>query len=266
MKKLLKIILIVFVVQGLGMVLFFSVLLGYSSYIKSQGINKSEIEILEDVENITQTVIFRRYGGGYSKLIFKANYKNKEQLFYSGGLDDKEIWEYARIIDVDASGIFLTNKKIKDDVYIEKYQEGNVDENLVCFSKNGSYYGFNVMFAGWTKQFIGEFEIEVEDLTDLYIDRQENMDIVNPDYGVLNYGTFKRWSPYSVDYDYFYFVSSRAVYIYDGETAELYKTIEVDSDIYGVSYGESGGEDGGEKLLIAVKDEKQFKVMEYIIE
>jgi len=45
-----------------------------------------------------------------------------------------------------------------------------------------------------------------------------------------------------------------------------FKTIEVEEDIYGVSYGSSGEEKRGENLLIAVKDGKQFKVMEYDIQ
>lgn len=223
-------------------------------------IKKDEIEILEDAENITQTVVFRGYGEYTSDAIYRAKYKGKEQMFFSDWLDDEKLWSKARILDEDASSIVLLNKKIKDDIFIEKYFIGSNYENLLCFSKKGFYYGFNVNFSGWVPQFVGEFEIEEEDLMDLYIDKEENLAIVNPEYEVLNYGTFKLDWYSSVNYDYFYFVSSREVYIYDGETAELYKKIEVDADIYGASYGGRP-----EKFLVAVKDGEQFKVMEYDI-
>jgi len=230
------------------------------------GIKKEDIEIIENSENITQTVVFRGAQAPYLRPVFKAKYQGKEQLFHIKTLQEEKMWGKAKILDEDASDIVLLDKKIKDGLFRKKYTIGSGSNNLLCFSKNGSYYGYEVEFNNWIPQYIGEFKIETDDLQDLYIDREENIGLVNPDYEVLNYGTFKLVWNSSVDYDYFYLVDSRKVHIYDGETAELYKTIEVDSDIYGVNYGASSDSSKGEQLLIAVKDGKQFKVLEEDIE
>ncbi len=226
------------------------------------GVKKSKIVILEDAENITQTVAFRSYSGPYVAVIFKAKYRGADKMFFNSWFDDEDLWTRAinRIEVEDVKNIVFLNKKIKDDAYNKKYTDGMYSKNLVCFSKNESYYGINITSVGWGTQFSNEFEIDETDLTDLYIDMQENMDIVNPDYEVLNYGTFKiEWHP-SEDYDYFYFVNSREVYIYDGETKELIKTIETDTDIYGAAY-----KNNIEKFCVAVKDGNQFRIIKYDI-
>ncbi|MDD4077102.1 MAG: hypothetical protein PHT03_03905 [Bacilli bacterium] len=221
------------------------------------GVNKTKIEILEDPDNITNTVVFRDYRGRNDNVVFRAKYKGKEKMFFSHLLDDKDLWRAAKVLDDDAKNIKFLNKKIQNDIYDEKYYFGTYYENLLCFSKNNSYYGINVNFGGWTMQFEEKFEIEVDDLTELYSDIEKNIAIVKPDYKVLNYGTYKIDRYSSIDFDYFYFINSREIYIYDGKTADLVKTIVVDSDIYEVS--------GGEKIFIAVKDEKKFKIIGYTI-
>jgi len=221
------------------------------------GVNKNRIEILEDQDNITNTVFFGIYKGRNNHLIFRAKYKRDEKMYFSHLLDNKDLWGVVRELDEDAKNIKFLNKKIQDDIYKEKYDVGSDYENLLCFEKNGIYYGINVDFGGWVMVFQDKFEIEADDLTELYSDMEKNMDIVKPDYEILNYGTFKIKHDISADYDYFYFLNSREIYIYDAKTTELVKTIVVESDIYGVT--------GGKKFIVAVKDKKRFKIIEYTI-
>lgn len=268
MKKVLKFILIVFFYLGLSLIFYISLLyfvtFSFLSSLETQRAQKSDFEILENSENITQTVIFENN----TDPVFRARYKNIDRLYYSGWINDEKMWKnLQKLDDENVSDIVLLNKVIDSEIAYEKYQIVSDVERLICFSKSDAYYGYRYNIGLWGSKFFYVFEIDEDDLVDLYIDEEENIARVTPDYEVLNYGTIKSISSLSADYDFFYFVSSHAIYIYNGETAELHEIIETESDIYGVSYGFSyDGNISGYKLLVAVKDEKQFKVMEYIIE
>ncbi len=233
-------------------------------FIGPKNISPSKVEIIENTENSTETIIFDGGSENYYTILFKAKYRKKDSLFYGYWEKDVGLTENIRTLEADASNMVLLNKKINEEVSREKYSIWP-DDNIICYSRDGSYYGHKSRIPSLFTSYGNKFEIDANDLVDLYLDKEENIALINPEYEVLNYGTITMDVKNRDSYDYFYFVNKRNIYIYNSSSLELFKTIETDTDIYGVTFDREGRFVKGGKLLVALKDEKLFKIDEYII-